>query len=283
MCFPLVSTSSRAENRRKRVPPHGKIEQLANTNRSPVQERCSKILRNFESIVVTARSWSLEKVDTCVKDIIVYGAGGFGMEVAFLIEDSNKACLKWNILGYIDDDRDKWGTVRYGYKVLGGREWLKGRGSEVAVALAVAIPEVRRMLAETVFDDNVEFPVLIHPSVILSRAVNIREGSIICAGTILTVEIDIGHHVHINPGCTIGHEVTIEDYATLYPGVNVAGNVVVRSCASLGTGCQIVQGLEVGSHAFLGAGSVAIRAVPSGMVAAGCPAQVKKRIWPKAT
>jgi sugar O-acyltransferase (sialic acid O-acetyltransferase NeuD family) len=215
-----------------------------------------------------------------MKDIIVYGAGGFGMEVAFLIEDSNKKDLRWNILGYLDDDRDKWGTVIYGYKVLGGREWLRNRGSEVAVAVAVAVPEVRRFLVETALDDKFELPVLIHPGVILSRAVNIGEGSIVCAGSILTVEIRIGRHVHINPGCTIGHEVTIEDYATLYPAVNVAGKAIVRSCASLGAGCQVVQGLEIGSHSFLGAGSVAIRDVPAGVVAVGCPARIKKRIWP---
>jgi sugar O-acyltransferase (sialic acid O-acetyltransferase NeuD family) len=214
-----------------------------------------------------------------MKDIIVYGAGGFGMEVAFLIEDINKRNLHWNILGYLDDDCEKWGAVIYGYKVLGGREWLKNRDREVAAALAVAVPEVRRTLAEQVLNDHVEFPVLIHPSVILSRAVTIREGSIICAGTILTVQIDIGRHVHINPGCTIGHEVTLEDYATLYPGVHVAGRVIVRACASLGTGSQVVQGLEIGSHSFLGAGSVAIRSVPAGVVAVGCPAQVKKRAW----
>jgi sugar O-acyltransferase (sialic acid O-acetyltransferase NeuD family) len=214
-----------------------------------------------------------------MKDIIVYGAGGFGMEVAFLIEDCNTSLLRWNILGYLDDDRDKWGSVFYGYKVLGGRDWLKHRDREVAAALAVADPEARRTLAETVLNDRVEFPVLIHPSVISSRAVRIGEGSIICAGSILTVEIDIGRHVHINPGCTIGHEVTLEDYATLYPGVNVAGRVIVRACASLGTGSQVVQGLEIGSHSFLGAGSVAIRTVPEGVVAVGCPAQIKKRIW----
>ena len=212
-----------------------------------------------------------------MKDIIVYGAGGFGMEVAFLIEDCNQRHRQWNILGYLDDDADKWGAVIYGYKVLGGREWLQTQEREIAVALAVAVPELRRTLVQTVFPENIEFPVLIHPGVIMSRAVHIGEGTIICAGSILTVEIALGRHVHINPGCTIGHETVIEDYATLYPGVNVAGRVTVHACASLGTGSQVVQGLKIGAHSFLGAGSVAIRDVPEHVVAAGCPAQVKKR------
>lgn len=199
------------------------------------------------------------------------------MEVAFLIEDCNRQEHRWNILGYLDDDTEKWGSAIYGYTVLGGREWLQSQNREFCLALAVADPKTRRVLVEQAFVNNVEYPVLIHPSVIMSRAVSVREGTIICAGSILTVEIALGRHVHINPGCTIGHEVTIEDYATLYPGVNVAGRVTVRTGASLGTGCQVVQGLEVGQHAFLGAGSVAIRDVPPGTVAAGCPAQVKKK------
>lgn len=212
-----------------------------------------------------------------MKDILVFGAGGFGMEVAFLIEDCNQQEPRWNMLGYLDDAPEKWGAAIYGYTVLGGREWLANQTRECCLALAVADPQARRMLAEEVFRGKVEFPALIHPSVIMSRAVAVGEGTIICAGSILTVEIALGRHVHINPGCTIGHEVTMEDYVTLYPGVNVAGRVTLRSGASLGTGCQVVQGLEIGSHAFLGAGSVAIRDVPPGAVAAGCPAQVKKQ------
>jgi sugar O-acyltransferase (sialic acid O-acetyltransferase NeuD family) len=212
-----------------------------------------------------------------MKDIVVYGAGGFGMEVAFLIEDCNKEHRQWNLLGYVDDDREKWGKAIYGYTVLGGREWVQAQDSEVCLALAIADPQARFFLAEKVFKENVEFPVLIHPSTIRSRAVSTGDGTIVCAGSVLTVEIAIGRHVHINPACTIGHEVTLEDYVTLYPGVNVAGRVTVRTGASLGTGCQVLQGLEIGSYAFLAAGSVAIRDVPAGVVAAGCPARIKKR------
>lgn len=211
-----------------------------------------------------------------MKEIVIYGAGGFGMEVAFLLEDINKIEPEWNILGYLDDDSTKWGTTRYGYEVLGGRHLLNEFPTGIAVTVAVAVPQTRREIVQRISDLGVKFPTLIHPGVILSRTVSIGEGTIICAGCILTVEIRIGNHVHVNPACTIGHEATIEDYVTLYPGVKVAGNVVLRSCASLGTGAQVVQGLEIGNESFLGAGSVAIRSLPARVVAAGCPAQIKK-------
>ena len=33
-----------------------------------------------------------------MKDIVIIGAGGFGREVAWLIEDINKVNLEWNII-----------------------------------------------------------------------------------------------------------------------------------------------------------------------------------------
>ncbi|MBI5570228.1 MAG: acetyltransferase [Desulfomonile tiedjei] len=212
-----------------------------------------------------------------MKDIVIYGASGFGMEVAWLIEEINLATPQWNIVGFVDDDEAKWGRTLYGYPVLGGREALQRIPADTAVTITIADTEVRRSIADALAYRAPEYPVLIHPSVIRSRAVTIGQGAIICAGSILTVEITIGEHVHINPGCTIGHQTTLEDYVTVYPGAHVAGNVKVGSCASLGTGCQVLQGLEIGSHSFLGAGSVAIRDIPPGVIAAGCPATIKKR------
>ncbi|MDZ5001311.1 hypothetical protein GNF79_20095, partial [Clostridium perfringens] len=37
-----------------------------------------------------------------IKNIVIVGAGGFGREVAWLIEEINKKELQWNILGFID-------------------------------------------------------------------------------------------------------------------------------------------------------------------------------------
>ena len=211
-----------------------------------------------------------------MKDIVLYGAGGFGMEIAWLIEEINRQTPQWNIIGFIDDNEAKWGQTFYGYSCPGGREALRSLPTDTAIAITIALPEVRRSIVDALADRAPEYPVLIHPSVIRSDAVTMGQGTIICPGSILTVEIALGEHVQINPGCTVGHETILEDYVTLYPGVHVAGNVKVRSYASLGTGCQVLQGLEIGSHSFLGAGSVAIRDIPPGVVAAGCPATIKK-------
>ena len=66
----------------------------------------------------------------------------------------------------------------------------------------------------------------------------IGEGTIICAGSIITTNVIIGDHVIVNLDCTIGHDDIIRDFATLYPSVNVSGNVIIEPCVEIGTGTQ---------------------------------------------
>ena len=39
-----------------------------------------------------------------MKDIAIYGAGGFGREVACLLRRINEQAPKWNLIGFFDDD-----------------------------------------------------------------------------------------------------------------------------------------------------------------------------------
>ena len=43
-----------------------------------------------------------------MKDIAIFGAGGWGKEVACLIKEINKISIdKWNLIGFFDDAEDK--------------------------------------------------------------------------------------------------------------------------------------------------------------------------------
>ena len=39
-----------------------------------------------------------------MKDIAIYGAGGFGREVACILEKINEVEPKWHLVGFYDDD-----------------------------------------------------------------------------------------------------------------------------------------------------------------------------------
>lgn len=211
-----------------------------------------------------------------MKDIVIIGAGGFGREVAWLIEDINNEKKEWNLIGFIDDNQKIRGKNLNGYEVIGGLDFLKVT-KDVYYVCAIGNSRTRKKIIEENCK-GIKAGILIHPSVIKSEFIDIKEGTIICAASILTANISIGRHVIINLDTTIGHDDIIEDFVTIYPSCNISGNVNVKKCSEIGTGTQIIQGIKVGENSIVGAGSVVIRDIQNNKVAVGIPAKEIKDI-----
>lgn len=213
-----------------------------------------------------------------MKDIYIIGAGGFGREVAWLVERINANSPTWALRGFVDDNRELWGTEADGYPINGGVDWLSGQG-EVWCVCAVGSARARKKIIEKASAyRNIHFATLIDPDVQMSKRVAIGEGSIVCAGNLLTVDITIGKHVILNLDCTVGHDAVLEDFVTVYPGVHLSGNTVIETCAELGTGMVIIQGKKVGAGSIVGAGAVVVKDIPEHCVAVGSPAVAMKSI-----
>lgn len=209
-----------------------------------------------------------------MKKICIIGAGGFGREVAWLIERINYVSPTWEIQGFIDDNRDKWGMREGGLPVLGGCEVLEKSAEELWVVCAIGNSQVRQKVIGKISKyPNIRFATIVDPGVLMSRRVSVGEGSIVCAGTIFTVDINVGKHVIINLDCTVGHDTVIEDFVTVYPSVNISGCAVIERCVELGTGTQIIQGKRVSHHTVVGAGAVVTKDLPCRCTAVGAPAK----------
>ena len=211
-----------------------------------------------------------------VNSVVIVGAGGFGREVLEIFKAQNRISMIWDIQGFIDEDENLHGKVINGYPVLGGVEWVKRNGNNMGCVCAIGTCEARKQVVERLQEIGVDFYNAIHPSVVMSEFVELGKDVIICAGSILTVNIKIGDHVHINLNCTIGHDAIIEDYCTLNPGVAVNGRDHLGEGVYLGTGASFIQGVSVGNWSTIGAGAVVIEDIPEKVVAVGVPAKVKK-------
>lgn len=211
---------------------------------------------------------------TEMKDLIIFGASGFGREVAWAVERINAQIPTWNLLGFMDDADDIQGKEINGYKVLGKTDDI-GKYSDAYYVVAVGASRTREKIVAHMKDVNpsIKFGTVIDPSVALSDLVKIGEGTIICAHTIITVNIEIGSHVIINLDCTIGHDAILQDFVTLYPSVNVSGITNIGRCSELGTGLQIIQGKSVGDYSIVGAGAVIVKDIPAKCTAVGSPAK----------
>jgi sugar O-acyltransferase (sialic acid O-acetyltransferase NeuD family) len=209
-------------------------------------------------------------------DLIVVGAGGFGREASQLVEDINAAeqAERWNLLGFIDDDKAKWGQNLRGYKVLGGLDFLQQFDRDVLVIAVVSDPVAKKSIIERVKSHGLNFATLIHPDLAVTKEIKVGQGTLINKGCLLTINIEIGDHVSINPGCCIGHDAVIGDYSTLLWRVNLSGNIKIGNGCLLGTGSTVLQGLKVEDATTVGAGAVVTTDLPGNCTVVGVPARI---------
>lgn len=207
--------------------------------------------------------------------LLLYGASGFGREVAWLAET---ATVAREVSAFIDDAASG-SSARNGIPVLDlASAAARFPGAEFIAA--VGDPALRERLAGKAIAAGLVPTTLVAGNVAMSRWVTIGAGTVICAGSILTTNITLGAHCQVNLDCTIGHDVVLDDYATLAPGVHVSGCVHIGRGAYVGTGASIINGLPnepmvIGAGATVGAGAVVTRSVAPGVTVVGVPARAR--------
>lgn len=212
-----------------------------------------------------------------MKQVVIIGAGGFGREVLDVVDACNEAGATYDPLGYVVDAQYAApGTIVNDKPILGGFEWLERNAKDVLVTCGVGASHERYQLIQRAIGINCRFLNLVHPRAILTRWVTMGEGVIITAGCIMTNQIRIGNHVHINLDCTIGHDVILQDFVTLAPGVHVSGKITVGTGCYVGTGAAFVERVQIGEWSVVGAGSVVVGDVPANSTVVGVPARVIK-------
>ena len=207
-----------------------------------------------------------------MQDIVIFGSGGMAREVAFLIEQINSASPQWNILGFVELDRERVGQQAGKYRVYCTEEELLDK--TLPAAIGIGTPAVIHKLTSRFAGSNISFPNLIHPSVIRDEPrVMLGRGNIICARNSFTTDIAIGSFNIFNINCTYAHDVRIADCCVFSPGINMSGGVEVGSRCFVGTGATILQYLKIGDEVTVGAGSVVTKDVAAGTTVAGVPAK----------
>jgi sugar O-acyltransferase (sialic acid O-acetyltransferase NeuD family) len=213
-----------------------------------------------------------------MKDVVIIGAGGFAREAYWVFVEDNLDGKKWNVLGFVDDNAAAHGTMLCDIPILGGFDWLATNARPgLQVLCAVGATRTRKLLAEKTRALGLSFCTVIHPSVRMSRWVEVGEGSIITAGNILTTQVRIGAHALLNLDCTVGHDCVFGAYCTVNPGCHISGNVTFGDGVEFGTGAVIIQGKSVGEWSVVGAGAVVTSDVPPHVTAVGIPAKVIKQ------
>ena len=192
----------------------------------------------------------------------IIGAGGFGREVYWSlnpIERNNTVFFVDDV--YWDNSDDKilplslFETNKY----------------EVVVAIADSYH--RQRIVESL-PKSTKYFTHIHPSAqIHGDDVEIGEGSIICAGTIITTNVKIGKHTHLNLITTIGHDCVIGDYFTTAPGVQISGNETIGNRVYFGTRSCMKQKLTICDDVIIGMNAAVVKNIEEPGTYVGVPSK----------
>lgn len=209
-----------------------------------------------------------------IKTVIV-GAGGQARVVADILSYNNNI----EIVGYTDNVLRSPDEKIFGRPVLGDHSIWPRLLEEGVIAAVVAVGD--NQIRAKYFNELKKLGFLllnaIHPKASLAPSVKLGEGITICSGAIINTLVRIGDNCIINTGAIIEHESVIEDNVHIAPGVNIAGRTLIKKNTFIGIGSTIREYVTIGENVTIGAGSVVLQDIPDNVMAAGVPAQIKKK------
>lgn len=210
---------------------------------------------------------------------MLVGGGGLCRQILDLVDAMNRwpyaEVPPTTVLGVLDDgEPDEAPLAAYGVGHIGGSKELATLPADVGYVIAIADPATKRRIDE--LGGNRRAPVLVHPSVALARTATVGAGTVIFGYVMVTDQVRIGRHVHVNGSTTIGEEATVGDYSTISPQVGISGKVSIGAGVFLGVGAVVNPGVCIGPGAVVGSGAAVIRDVRAGSTVVGVPAAERR-------
>lgn len=212
-----------------------------------------------------------------MKDIAIYGFGGFGREIASIIYSINRIEQQWNIIGFFDDGVPVGTANKYG-RVLGGIQVLNAWHTDLNVVFAIASPAILQKLTSAIHNPNVSFPNIIAPTVLYFDADNVKmgQGNVLCHSCRVSCDVSLGNFNLLNGAVSLGHDVVLGSYNMLQPETRISGEATVGDANFFGVRSLVLQRLKIGNNTRIGTGSVIMRNTKDGMTYFGNPAKILK-------
>ena len=212
-----------------------------------------------------------------MRDIAIYGAGGFGREVACLLKRINAQTPQWNLIGFLDDGKPIGYQTEYG-NVLGGMEALNAVRKPLSVVMAIGNPKTVKGLVGQINNEWVDVPNIFSPDTVFLDSGNISfgQGNVICASCLFSCHVKVGDFNMFNGFITVGHDAQIGNYNSLMPATRISGEVCIGDCNFFGVASVVLQQIQIGNNTVIGANSTIIRKTKDGNTYMGNPASIVK-------
>ena len=206
--------------------------------------------------------------------LVIIGCGGHGRAVLEIARRCGH-----QVVGFIDDDARKQGSVVDDIPVLGGIDLLmdwpdaeRPHGAVVAVGNNHRRAELFYLVRERAFLT----PSLIHPGALIATHTEIGEGVVVMPRTVINPGVKIEDNVCVKTAAKVDHDCVLHRHYQIYPSTTLTGGVEVGEYSYVGSAAVVNPYLKIGNDSFVGSGAVVICDIPDGVVAVGVPARTIK-------
>lgn len=214
------------------------------------------------------------------KNVIVFGGEGIGVIAA-----STAQALGFRVKGFLNDAIPTGSEIGRAVPlpVLGRStswsEHLDGETVFIVAFGAMQRSESALQLIESLGIPPAVLVTLISPSAHLdTNYVRIGNGSLLAAGSHISVDASLGNHCAIMGSAYLGHDSEVNDFSRLAAGSVVGAYCRIGRGVHVGTNATIRERVAIGDFSLIGAGSVVLSDVPDRSIVVGNPGRVLRTL-----
>lgn len=194
-----------------------------------------------------------------MRKLVIIGASGHGKVIADIA-----VRIGYEQIVFLDDNEEIKECA--GFAVVG--KTSDAINFEADKIIAIGNATIRQK-----FSEKIKTVTLIHPNAIISRRVEIGEGTVVMAGAVINSDSHIGNGCIINTGASVDHDCKLEDYVHVAVGAHIAGTCSIGKRTWVGAGTVVSNNLNVCADCMIGAGAVVVNNIEQSGTYVGVPAK----------
>lgn len=186
-----------------------------------------------------------------MRDVIVIGAGGHAKVIADIIIKSGD-----NLIGFLDDYKEKDTIILENYKVLGKVEdAIKYDNENTYFIIGIGDNYTRKNFTEKL---NLKYYTAIHPTAVIGADVQIGEGSCVMPNACINPGSIIGKACIINSAALIEHDNVLGDFVHVSPSATTCGEVKIGDLTHIGARATIRNRITIAQEVVIGMGATVV-------------------------
>ena len=210
-----------------------------------------------------------------MKHLIIIGAGAFGREMYWHIQNSYGYGIDYDVKGYIADDYDSNANVALNLQrpLLSSINDYYIEKDDVFIC-AIGSVNARENTINRILNKGGQFISIIHNTSLIHETAKIGVGVFIGPYTVIGDSVELKDHVMLNTHSSIGHDAIVEEYTCIMSYVDITGCCHIGKKVFLASGSRMTPSSIIGAEAYVGIGSVILRHVKPKTKVFGNPARV---------